>query len=199
MKNNLKLLFVSLGCDKNLVDTEFMLGMLRDDGIEMTDDEQEADIIIVNTCCFINDAKEESVNTILEMAEYKKEYAGLTAKEITDETRKRNEILAKEIYLSVGRYKLRKKVRMIKKLHEAFKAAMERVGEDFKKKRVFPVGPADPAVAKVNDIYKKVIYIKTKDYQTLVELKDRLEHYMRDNRAFKDTVVQFDFNPMSGF
>ena len=72
MKNNLKLLFVSLGCDKNLVDTEFMLGMLRDDGIEMTDDEQEADIIIVNTCCFINDAKEESVNTILEMAEYKK-------------------------------------------------------------------------------------------------------------------------------
>jgi primosomal protein N' (replication factor Y) len=76
---------------------------------------------------------------------------------------------------------------------------MERVGEDFKKKRVFPVGPADPAVAKVNDIYKKVIYIKTKDYQTLVELKDRLEHYMRDNRAFKDTVVQFDFNPMSGF
>ena len=51
MKNNLKLLFVSLGCDKNLVDTEFMLGMLRDDGIEMTDDTQEADIIIVNTCC----------------------------------------------------------------------------------------------------------------------------------------------------
>ena len=49
---------------RNLVDTEFMLGMLRDDGIEMTDDEQEADIIIVNTCCFINDAKEESVNTI---------------------------------------------------------------------------------------------------------------------------------------
>ena len=73
MKNNLKLLFVSLGCDKNLVDTEFMLGLLRDDGIEMTDDEQEADIIIVNTCCFINDAKEESINTILEMAELKKE------------------------------------------------------------------------------------------------------------------------------
>lgn len=68
----MKLLFVSLGCDKNLVDTEFMLGMLRDDGIEMTNDENEADIIIINTCCFINDAKEESVNTILEMAEYKK-------------------------------------------------------------------------------------------------------------------------------
>ena len=54
---------------------------------------------------------------------------------------------------------------------------MERVGEEFKKKRVFPVGPADPAVAKVNDIYKKVIYIKTKDYQTLDELKDSLEHF----------------------
>jgi ribosomal protein S12 methylthiotransferase len=71
-ENRMKLLFVSLGCDKNLVDTEFMLGMLRDDGIEITNDETEADIIIVNTCCFINDAKEESVNTILEMAEYKK-------------------------------------------------------------------------------------------------------------------------------
>ena len=74
------------------------------------------------------------------MAEYKKEYAGLTAKEITDETRKRNEILAKEIYLSVGRYKLRKKVRMIKKLHEAFKAAMERgvdLNDEQKRNSVF--------------------------------------------------------------
>ncbi len=68
----MKLLFVSLGCDKNLVDTEYMLGMLQADGIEMTNDETEADIIIVNSCCFINDAKEESINTILEMAEYKK-------------------------------------------------------------------------------------------------------------------------------
>ena len=148
--------FMSLGCDKNLVDSEFMLGKLTKHQYTVTDDETEADVIVINTCCFIHDAKEESIQTILEMAEYKKEYAGLTAKEITDETRKRNEILAKEIYLSVGRYKLRKKVRMIKKLHEAFKAAMERVGEDFKKKRVFPVGPADPAVAKVNDIYKKL-------------------------------------------
>lgn len=75
----MKLLFISLGCDKNLVDTEFMLGMIRDAGemdgvpIEMTDDEYEADIIIINTCCFINDAKEESINTILEMAEHKKD------------------------------------------------------------------------------------------------------------------------------
>lgn len=69
----MKLLFISLGCDKNRVDTEFMLGMLRDDGIEMTDDEYEADIIVINSCCFINDAKEESINTILEMAEHKKD------------------------------------------------------------------------------------------------------------------------------
>ncbi len=69
----MKLLFVSLGCDKNLVDSEYMLGMLADAGIEITDDEREADIIIVNTCCFINDAKEESVNSILEMAQLKTE------------------------------------------------------------------------------------------------------------------------------
>lgn len=68
-----KILFVSLGCDKNLVDTEEMLGLLRDDGYGFTDDETEADIIIINSCCFINDAKEESINTILEMAELKKE------------------------------------------------------------------------------------------------------------------------------
>lgn len=68
----MKILFVSLGCDKNLVDTEVMLGFLTSRGYEMTDDETQADIIVVNTCCFINDAKEESINTILEMAEYRK-------------------------------------------------------------------------------------------------------------------------------
>ena len=68
----MKILCVSLGCDKNLVDTEMMLGLLNRDGYTFTDDEQEADIIVINTCCFINDAKEESVNTILEMAELKK-------------------------------------------------------------------------------------------------------------------------------
>ena len=67
-----KILFVSLGCDKNLVDSEMMLGMLAQSGYEFTDDEREADIVIVNTCCFIGDAKEESINTILEMAELKK-------------------------------------------------------------------------------------------------------------------------------
>ena len=68
----MKLLFISLGCDKNLVDSEFMIGMLTREGIELTDYEEEADIIIVNSCCFIGDAKEESINTILEMAEYRK-------------------------------------------------------------------------------------------------------------------------------
>lgn len=63
--------FVSLGCDKNLVDSEYMLGMIRDAGHNIIDEESEADIIVVNTCCFIGDAKEESINTILEMAEYK--------------------------------------------------------------------------------------------------------------------------------
>ena len=71
MKNK-KILFISLGCDKNLVDSEVMLGILADRGFEMTDTEVDADIIIINTCCFINDAKEESINTILEMAEYKR-------------------------------------------------------------------------------------------------------------------------------
>ena len=68
----MKILFISLGCDKNLVDSEEMLGLLNSRGYTFTDDETEADVIIINTCCFINDAKEESVQTILEMAEYKK-------------------------------------------------------------------------------------------------------------------------------
>ena len=68
----MKILFISLGCDKNLVDTEVMLGMLASRGYEMTNDEQEADIIVINTCCFIHDAKEESIQNILEMAEYRK-------------------------------------------------------------------------------------------------------------------------------
>lgn len=68
----MKILFISLGCDKNLVDTEVMLGLLASRGYEMTGDETQADIIVINTCCFIHDAKEESIQNILEMAEYKK-------------------------------------------------------------------------------------------------------------------------------
>lgn len=67
-----KLFFISLGCDKNLVDAEYMLGMLAADDITITDEEREADVIVINTCCFIGDAKEESIQTILDMAEYKK-------------------------------------------------------------------------------------------------------------------------------
>lgn len=69
----MKIFFVSLGCDKNLVDSEVMLGLIREKGYQITDVEENADVIVVNTCCFINDAKEESINTILEMAKYKTE------------------------------------------------------------------------------------------------------------------------------
>ena len=69
----MKILFVSLGCDKNLTDTETMLGMLTEKGHQMVDDEADAEVIVINTCCFIHDAKEESIQTILEMAAYKKE------------------------------------------------------------------------------------------------------------------------------
>jgi ribosomal protein S12 methylthiotransferase len=95
MPANLKILFVSLGCDKNLVDSEHMLGTLAGHGYEMTDDEEDADIIIINTCCFIESAKEESINTILEMARYRTEgkcrcliVAGCMAERYRDEVLK---------------------------------------------------------------------------------------------------------------
>ena len=69
----MNILLVSLGCDKNLVDSEVMLGALSEKGYQFTDDESRADAVIVNTCCFINDAKEESIETILEMARYRRE------------------------------------------------------------------------------------------------------------------------------
>ena len=69
----MKIMFVSLGCDKNLVDSEKMLGMLADKGFEFTDDESEAEVAVVNTCTFIHDAKEESINTLIEMGQYKTE------------------------------------------------------------------------------------------------------------------------------
>lgn len=69
----MNIFFVSLGCDKNLVDSEEMLGALTSDGYRITDDESKADVIIINTCCFIHDAKEESIQTILEMASYKEQ------------------------------------------------------------------------------------------------------------------------------
>lgn len=68
----MKIIFVSLGCDKNLVDSEMMMGLLRERGYEFTDDEKDADIAVINTCGFITSAKEESIQTILDMAENKK-------------------------------------------------------------------------------------------------------------------------------
>ena len=68
----MKIFFVSLGCDKNLVDSEMMIGMLAEKGHVITDDEKEAEVVVVNTCCFILDAKQESIETILQMAELKK-------------------------------------------------------------------------------------------------------------------------------
>ena len=91
----MKVFLVSLGCDKNLVDSEHISGILTENGYTFTDDESDADIIIINSCCFINDAKEESINTIFEMAKYKNDkckalvLAGCLAKryheEIADE------------------------------------------------------------------------------------------------------------------
>ncbi|MBR1472282.1 MAG: 30S ribosomal protein S12 methylthiotransferase RimO, partial [Lachnospiraceae bacterium] len=66
-----KVMLVSLGCDKNLVDSEMMLGLLAKAGYQIVDDETEAEIVIVNTCCFIMDAKEESINTLLEYGRLK--------------------------------------------------------------------------------------------------------------------------------
>ena len=91
----MKILFVSLGCDKNLVDTEMMLGMLEEKGYTFTDDDREAQIVIVNTCCFIGDAKEESINTLLEYARLKDQgqlkallAAGCLAQRYREEIRK---------------------------------------------------------------------------------------------------------------
>ncbi len=91
----MKILFISLGCDKNLVDTEKMMGLLSGSGYGFTDDENEADAVIVNTCCFISDAKQESINTLLEMAELRKEgrikaliATGCLAQRYRDEIRK---------------------------------------------------------------------------------------------------------------
>ena len=67
----MKIGMVSLGCPKNLVDSEVMLGLIREKQLEITNDPAEADLIIVNTCGFIESAKEESINTVLQMAEYK--------------------------------------------------------------------------------------------------------------------------------
>ena len=67
----MKILFVPLGCDKNLVDSEHMLGMLTAAGYTLTDAEEEADVIIVNSCCFISDAMEEGIQTLIDLGQLK--------------------------------------------------------------------------------------------------------------------------------
>lgn len=91
----MNILFVSLGCDKNLVDSEVMLSLLKQNGYNITNDEQEADAAVVNTCCFIHDAKEESIQTILELAQLKQTarlqaliVTGCLAQRYQDEIRK---------------------------------------------------------------------------------------------------------------
>ena len=66
-------------------------------------------------------------------------------------------------------------------------------------RQIFMVGPADAAIAKVNDIYKKVIYLRAADYEKLVMIKDKVEAYVKDKPSYKNTIIQFDFNPMNGF
>ncbi len=109
----MKLLFISLGCDKNRVDSEHMLSLLQKEGkmfsggFVMTDDEYEADVIVINSCCFINDAREESINTILAMAEHKKDgcrkaliVAGCLAERYREEIRR--EIPEVDVVLGTG-------------------------------------------------------------------------------------------------
>ena len=65
--------------------------------------------------------------------------------------------------------------------------------------KIFPIGPSDAPVAKISDVYRKVIYVKTREYQTLVILKDGLEAFIKDNRLYQNVAVGFDFNPVNGF
>lgn len=81
----------------------------------------------------------------------------------------------------------------------ALLAAQIEENRELKREKVFPIGPTDAAVAKVSDVYKKVLYVKAENYRTLVEIKDGLENYMRDDRRFTNVIVQFDFNPADGF
>ena len=84
---------------------------------------------------------------------------------------------------------------------EAAMALMERIGQAAKESSegIYPIGPSDAPVAKISDVYRKVIYVKTKEYRTLVLLKDKLEGFMKDNRLYQNVAVGFDFNPINGF
>lgn len=145
-----KILCVSLGCDKNLVDTENMLGILKSEGYEFTDDSNEADIVIINTCCFIHDAKEESINSIIEYGSLKENgklkgliVTGCLAQRYKDEIE--NEL--PEVDALIG-------ISSIDKIIEAVKACVEKYNSDNKENSV--------AYASYDDISKPIDTYKTR-------------------------------------
>lgn len=145
-----KILCVSLGCDKNLVDTENMLGILKSEGYEFTDDSNDADIVIINTCCFIHDAKEESINSIIEYGSLKENgklkgliVTGCLAQRYKDEIE--NEL--PEVDALIG-------ISSIDKIIEAVKACVEKYNSDNKENSV--------AYASYDDISKPIDTYKTR-------------------------------------
>ena len=126
-------------------------------------------------------------------------YSIQTAKEQNYEAFYEQEILYREMMLYPPVWNMLVVLCASKWEQTAYDCAAKLAEQIGGERQVQVIGPADAAVAKVNDIYKKVLYLKAKDYGKLVEIKNRLEHFMRDNRAFSDTIVQFDFNPVNGF
>ena len=128
-------------------------------------------------------------------------YSIVTAKEQDYEKFYRQEIEYRKMLLYPPVWNMLVILCASKQEQTAFDAAQKVAGwiSGEGRKEILRIGPTDAAVAKVNDIYKKVIFLKAEDYQALVRIKDRIEDRIRDNRDFKDTAVQFDFNPMSGF
>ncbi len=126
-------------------------------------------------------------------------YSIQTAKEQNYEAFYEQEILYREMMLYPPVWNMLVVLCASKWEQTAYDCAAKLAEQIGGERQVQVIGPADAAVAKVNDIYKKVLYLKAEDYGKLVEIKNRLEHFMRDNRAFFDTIVQFDFNPVNGF
>ena len=126
-------------------------------------------------------------------------YSIQTAKEQNYEAFYEQEILYREMMLYPPVWSMLVVLCASKWEQTAYDCAAKLAEQIGGERQVQVIGPADAAVAKVNDIYKKVLYLKAEDYGKLVEIKNRLEHFMRDNRAFSDTIVQFDFNPVNGF
>ncbi len=130
----MKLFFVSLGCDKNLVDSEHAIALAMDAGFDVTDDENEADVIVVNTCCFILDAKQESIDTVLEMARLKDNklkaliVCGCLAKRYKDEIQKE----IPEVDAVVSPEEMGDLVRIIREVSE------EAAGNDRSSQRSYP-------------------------------------------------------------